>query len=72
MAEAGEIDYTNTMAHSDPTPDLKYIVMSPPVLLAALTEVADNQRSPEEVMLYLLDNAETHKFEVRPHVEDPG
>ena len=35
------------------------------MLLAALTEVAEKGTTPEDVMLYLLDNASTHKFELR-------
>jgi hypothetical protein len=59
------------MANLDSLPNLKLIVMTPAVLLAALTEVADMQRSPEDVMLYLLDNSETKEFQVRT-AEDPG
>ncbi len=71
MADHAQIGYTDSMAELAPTPNLKLIIMSPAVLLAALTEVADNERSPEDVMLYLLDNSETKAFQVR-NAEDPG
>ena len=72
MAEGVQIGYTDSMANCNhPTPNLKYIVMSPAILLAALTQVAEKGATPEDVMFYLLDNSTTQKFELR-QAEDSG